>query len=532
MGAWTAICSAILGSPALLRTTGTVLAAAAIMATISAGGGAVGSTSSARLYLSPQGSDARDCTQSDPCASFDRAYHAAAPGTIVVVAGGLYPPQTITPDHSKDAATSDVVFEPAQGANVRIADELRLEGTHIEVRDLSAPDWYAAPTAGYLVLRDLDVDAFYVTGASDVSVLGGDVGPYENGASEVKSCAGCTSPPHDIVVDGVRFHDYTRTNETHVECLHVYPVDGMIVRNSRFERCAIIDLGFFQYGPAGASHNLLIENNFFDAPTSGGSYSLDITASLKLPITNVLIRNNSSLATMLVDTSGEIRQVRFVGNIGPRTPYHCYSGVSFVNNVWDGARCGPTDVNASPGFVDPSRGDLHLLPNSAAIGRGALDDHPAVDIDGQLRPDRVAPDAGADQREPALIVAARSIGSVTLGMSRQLVVAHYGRPRSEQSWPVAGATIATYPAPGGALSVIYTNGTVVGTQTTSIYYRTAAGAGPGRTNRGADAPWIVCRRAYQRTHAHVDTLYTPVGGRPAAPLRRVTIVRHAFDPPC
>ena len=518
----------------LLRVIGTVFASAAVIVALTAGiGGASSTLPSIQLHVSPQGSDAGGCTSSAPCASFDRAYHVATPGTTVVVQGGLYPAQTISRDQSKESTAENVVFQPAPRAKVQIADELRVEGSHIEVRDISTPDWYAAPTAGYLVMRNLDVDAFYITGSSHVSVLGGDVGPYENGASEVKACGGCTSPPHDILVDGVRFHDYTRTNATHVECLHVYPVDGMVVRNSRFERCAIIDLGFFQYGSAGASRNVVIENNFFGAPTAGGSYSVNIAASLKLPITNVLIRNNSSLATMWVDTSGGTRGVRFIGNIGPRKPYHCYDGVEFSYNVWDGTRCGPTDTNAPLGFVDPSRGDLHLLPHAAALGHGSLLDHPAEDIDGQLRPDRLAPDAGADQRESALIVSGRAIGAVELGMSRASVVARYGTPTVERRWGRGPTTIATYPAPRGHLSVIYANDTVVGAQTTSVYYRTAAGVGPGRPNRvTAPGSWIACRSVYRQTANMIDTLYAPVDGKRNRPIRSVTIVKRLFAPGC
>ena len=436
-------------------------------------------------------------------------------------------------DPSKDNATANVLLAPVIGATVRVGDELRIEGTHIEFRNMSTPDWYATQTAAYITLRNLDVGSFYVTGASHVSVIGGDVGPYENGASEVKACVACASPPHDILVDGVRFHDYTRTNGTHVECLHVYPVDGMVVRNSRFQRCAIIDLGFFQYGSAGATRNVVVENNFFDAPTSGGSYSVDFDASLKRPITNVLIRNNSSLATMLVDTSGGTNNVRFVANIGPRKSYHCYKGVEFSYNVWDGTRCGPTDTNAPSGFVDPVHDDLHLLPQAAAIGHGSAADQPARDIDGQLRPDIIAPDAGADQREPVLIVAGRAIGAIELGMSRTRVVAHYGAPKVERRWQGGPATVATYSAPRGQLSVIYANGTVVGAQTTSTYYETADGVGPGRPQRSLPAgAWLACRSAYRRTAHSIDTLYSPTGGRYGRLLRSVTIVRRSFDSAC
>jgi hypothetical protein len=74
----------------------------------------------------------------------------------------------------------------------------------------------------------------------------------------------------------------------------------------------------------------------------------------------------------------------------------------YRHNVWDGAQCDATDLDAPPGFRDPGHDDLHVLPGSAAIGAGDAWDRPAHDIDGQRRPAGSGVDAGADQVTPAL----------------------------------------------------------------------------------------------------------------------------------
>ena len=76
----------------------------------------------------------------------------------------------------------------------------------------------------------------------------------------------------------------------------------------------------------------------------------------------------------------------------------CDPRYTWSHNVWDGAACGASDLNAPSGFVDVGSLNLHLAPGSAAIDRGDPADYPATDIDGDRRPIGPAPDAGADER--------------------------------------------------------------------------------------------------------------------------------------
>ena len=93
------------------------------------------SGSGASLAVASAGSDSNSCTPNAPCATFNRAYQQASPGQSVTVAAGSYPAQTIQVDARKLSATADVIFQPAPGAQVRVAG-VSIFGSHVELRNL------------------------------------------------------------------------------------------------------------------------------------------------------------------------------------------------------------------------------------------------------------------------------------------------------------------------------------------------------------------------------------------------------------
>jgi hypothetical protein len=111
--------------------------------------------------------------------------------------------------------------------------------------------------------------------------------------------------------------------------------------------------------------------------------------------TNITVRNNSALQPISFEAGPPISNVQMIANVGPMDS--CRSGITYLYNVWSGAKCGATDKNAASGFVDPSTLNLHLAPGSAALNAGDPASYPATDIDGQSRPMGPAPDAGADE---------------------------------------------------------------------------------------------------------------------------------------
>ena len=355
----------------------------------------------ASVFLSPSGSDSNACTQVAPCRSLNRGYRVAQPGQVVELAAGTYGTQNVQFDAAK-TSTTDVLFQPAAGGSVSIGfTELR--GGHIEFRDLRFTDgWRTWDGISDFTFRNVTGRKLSIYGTRDVSVIGGDYGPSHNEYSFISATAPGAGDPGQILIDGVRFHDYTRDASAHTECLHVAAADGITIRGSRFERCAVMDL-FFTTNTNSASppHGVLLENNFF-GPTVGGFYTVlfdrdyDSTGAA-IAWRDVTVRHNSFGQVFTIeDGSNTVSNVRVSANAGEIA--NCRAGVTFARNVWRGRSCSASDRNVtSVGFRDPGNLDYHLAPGSPAIDAGDPASYPTLDIDGHGRPVGVAPDAGADE---------------------------------------------------------------------------------------------------------------------------------------
>jgi hypothetical protein len=483
----------------------------------------------ATLHLSPSGSDRNACTQSAPCATMDKAYRAASPGQTVLLAPGTYPTQTIKPDSRKTSAAR-VVFRSAPGGRAVIAGVL-IGGSHIELRDLQTP-WAVQAGADGVTIRNVIADGISsIVGASNVSVIGGEIFSSKPVATDPVIASLYGKVPTNILIDGVAFHDFRDVgpgNFHHIECLQVGAAVNLTIRNSTFRDCATHDIFVRSWGMVNNSpsplSNIVIENNFF-ANTPDGFYGVQILDDLwtGTPKTSFIIRNNSALDSILVRVSNGTAQVR--GNIIPSMASYFCSAYGqqkwFDYNLYSsGVKCGPHDRIGDPRFVDPAKLDLHLQPGSSAIAMADPANHPALDIDGKLRPVRGRVDAGASQRESAGIVLGRSIGGVTLGKSRPSINALYGAPKKTRKSRATGptGTVSTYRTPGGSLKVLYDGkGTVVGVGTTSSYYTTRGGEGVGvaasKVRSAWKLHWLGCQKAYRR---NVGPVAVYVSGRSKA----------------
>jgi hypothetical protein len=356
--------------------------------------------STAAVFLSPAGDDAAACTTAAPCRTIGRGFRAAAPGQVVEMAAGTYAGGTVAADPAKATATQRVVLRPASGAAVTVSSELNVNARHIEFRGMAMPGgWKTLEQAQDVVMRDIDAKHMFVLSSQDVSVLGGSVGP---GVDYHPMIAATTSvPPRNVLVEGVRFHDWTRSNSTiHTECLQIGGGDGIVIRGNRFTNCqATGNMHVTHWGDSPRTRNVTIENNFFST-TTDGYFSVQAYA-----YDNLLIRNNSATQGFLIMPAGAMNNVRVIANVAPAGAWECVAGVTYRSNVWfhgsaQPAKCDATDLGvaaANPGFANPSALDLHLLAGSPAIGRGSATDGAATDIDGQSRGVAGAPDAGADE---------------------------------------------------------------------------------------------------------------------------------------
>ena len=151
-----------------------------------------------------------------------------------------------------------------------------------------------------------------------------------------------------------------------------------------------MDIHVSHWGSSPPTRNILIENNFFDEPSDGGSYAIQAN-----DFQNVVIRNNSALAGFVIFDRGGPGPVNLSANVAPAHPWDCNDSVIYRHNVWTNAKCGATDRRGASAFRNPSGLDLRLKPGAAAIDSGDPKSYPTTDIDRGRRPRGRAPDAGA-----------------------------------------------------------------------------------------------------------------------------------------
>ncbi len=300
--------------------------------------------------------------------------------------------------------------------------------------------------------------------------------------------------------------------------------NGIVIRNSRFERCATHSILINPF-LTDRIRNLLIENNWF-AATIEGYYSLRIG-----DCENALIRNNSAAQNMINPPKASCN-AQWYGNVMPskrRDQCGVDVGATWDYNVYgEGSRCGANDLIAPSGFV--GEGDFHLSRGAAAVGRGNPKSFPTMDYDGQPRPTGAPPDAGADQRDPVAIVPGRSIGAVRLGLRRADIVSFYGDGR-ESVVRLQGRRLerTSYGVVGGRLAVTYNLDRVVAMTTTSPYYRTQRGIEVGAPIPSvAGFPWSTCARTNSRTGGGSTTDIVPARGKQGAVVTAISIARNEF----
>jgi hypothetical protein len=311
-----------------------------------------GSTGS--LAVAPNGSNLNSCTTSAPCLTFDRAYHVAAPGQTVFVAAGSYPAQKINPDSTKRSATADVVFMPAQGANVKIA-RTTIGGSHIQLQNLQTP-WNVVSTADSVTLRNVSADGpVYISGASNVAVVGGQVYSSTPVASDSMIASIQGKAPTNILIDGVAFHDFQDIgpgNAHHIECLQIGAGINLTIRNSSFRNCASHDIfmrswGMLNNSPSPLS-NVLIQNNSF-GKTTAGFYAMQVMDDLWTgsPKTSVAVLNNTAQQAFVVRVTNGTAQV-WHNYLPSMSAYFCNSygqKAWFDYNTYGaGVPCGAHDV--------------------------------------------------------------------------------------------------------------------------------------------------------------------------------------------
>ena len=360
--------------------------------------GAAAPASRPGLFVSANGSDSARCTASAPCRSFNRAYRLARPGQVIGVLAGAYPRQVLDADPRK-TSSKDVLFRPEPSGAAVTVDWIEDSASHVEFRSLHVSGSWRALEATDVTFRRVITSRFVIASSTKISVLGGRVGPTNNASNDIGPIDRTTTrAPQSILIDGVTITGFHQADgESHVDCLHVWGVTGLVVRRSRFRDCEHFDMLLNWDGSAGPPQHVLVENNFFDCCRSG-YYSVYVGGEGG-GYHDILVRNNSSDKAMGVHDAATVSgNVRFLANVAPGFDGCGHRGVIADYNVWTRGSCGPHDRRGSTGFVDPAHFDFHLGRGAAAINHGDPKSYPRRDIDGQRRPVGRRADAGADER--------------------------------------------------------------------------------------------------------------------------------------
>ena len=580
----------------LLAVVGGSLAVV-IVAHQPASGGTAEDAKPPSLYVSPTGSDSSRCTSSAPCATWNRAYQIASPGSVIAVAGGQYPGQLIRPraslrDLKPGCSFADtaqcVVFQPARGATVSISERLEIRGSSVWVRGTATPSTgtptrnrrYSIKVAGYVdteadsdstrpdhvLVEGVDSTSFGVFNVDTATFRNLDVGPATVGGdcrivegpgfeNKIGLAGDVNVVPRNIVLDGLFIHNQNRNpdgeaSDCHFGGLFLVTANGLVLRNSAFSQNAVYNIQVQNFeGPA--PRNILLENNLFGCPVNwlyepGGDRrcngQVDVQFNTASPIANWLLRFNSFASGVGQYVDGtSYSEVRLLGNVGGR-PSECYAGMSFVHNTWISGACSRTDtrVSRSP-FVSTTPGaeDFRLVRGTRAAGSvptGEGDSNLHTDIELQVRPVRFPRDAGAYQRDTAVVVLGRSIGSARVGMPSTGLIARYGRAVRTRSTKLGEqktrARVESFLVPGGLLTATTVNDRVVGISTRSAYYTTLKGLGPG--SPATDLPrvgWSACKDVVRRNLAGTTVTFRLSHGR-RPKVVDLTMVRRDLALPC
>ena len=140
----------------------------------------------------------------------------------------------------------------------------------------------------------------------------------------------------------------------HGECLQIAGGVGVTVRNSTFVNCMVFDLSITEYNGSGPPTDYLIENNVF-GPRVGRRLLQPALQRQRDRLRNFVVRNNSSTQAFSFSGLPRFTNVRVVGNVARRTPPGLHQRHHVPRNVWNGAKCGATDINAASGSWTPVR---------------------------------------------------------------------------------------------------------------------------------------------------------------------------------
>ena len=398
----------------------------------------------AAVALMVGGASAQTCGF-DVCVgqSWQAAYAVADYGEEVTLEPGSHPAQSLNFVTAKasEADEPNVVFQGGPGVSVAGLTTYGLR--HVTFTGLDAGDVvFECEDTGIPVeargQHPLDVavlDSKLRTtrseNASNILFARNEIGPSSTvnkvNASADSNGGNCTDePPSNIVYEDNDIHNFRESSAaSHMECLFVEGVQGLVIRRNIFRACSVFDLFFKRQGAAAAfgMSGILIENNMLGHPVASafrtaGSTALSFSGATGTTYANLTVRNNSANAQILLrdDLGVAFTNTLIEGNLALQHSGDCLLlGVTMRNNGWfnPGQACaadlgdnqvsGWADVETQAELDSPTSDptiDYHLSAGAWAIDRSPAG--PVQDFDQQARPIGSAFDVGADEWMPPL----------------------------------------------------------------------------------------------------------------------------------
>lgn len=238
------------------------------------------------FYLAPNGSDANDGSKGSPWLTFNEAYQSVPAGSTVLVGGDAsvaYATQDIKADPAKDAATADVTFKRAAGADPHVGFTY-IRGAHITIQGLTINGWLIyAPTSGtpahdITMLNNQSTSYITTGGAHDVLIQGNEIFSRTHVTSDSQNASSGSNINTNVRYVANWFHDFIDTvpGLHHVECLQIGSGVNLKIVNNRFgPNCDTHDLFMRSWGNAvnDGPHPIsaLVQGNDFE-PCRPGCY--------------------------------------------------------------------------------------------------------------------------------------------------------------------------------------------------------------------------------------------------------------------
>ena len=319
----------------------------------------------------------------------------ATSGDVVSVAAGSYPNQVIGRSAAADSWSSNVVFEPAKGAEVTI-DTIDSHSANLTFRGFTVPGMvYLRPTAHQNRVEHNSIGQAYVTGADGTAWIGNHITPRRAGpdAMQIKGYNG--DNPVGVTVEGNVLGPAYREGDSHTDCIQILGGTDVVIRNNKMLPCSDKALQIWS-GAGGTVGSVLVENNFMMEcrPRRDGCDGWHVITVHAAEANNLTLIHNTMYGSVAIGPNdGPYSGLTQYGNIADQLP--CTPNTDW-NMIRTGSPCGPNDFIGAPNYIDPGQlvGDLHLTSTSPGVNTGSPH-APSRDIDDEAT--CLPANIGADQ---------------------------------------------------------------------------------------------------------------------------------------